>query len=448
MIFKSIGILPFLSFKNTVIELNDFVLFTDLRINEINQLSETLKAVLKRFSNLQKEFIFKTFNNSKSAITFVQPTSKIINRNQLELFFEIILFYLHKGGKFTNFFSTPNAFCREDFKYIIIDFMDDENIGGLTIKKKWKFQLVKSLDKYIIPTIGCENIVIQNEDYNYLFRNIELDYNSDIFRYLYRCLVETHDSHILRAITFYNRAMSCGRGGDKKARIKEEVNRIILSKNFISLDKENISKNVEDLITIIYDYRSSYIHGSDMTTDNQEIKNELKLKFGNLDFVSALMNLISNLFLQHLIPDNKFEGVLNVLFKNQEVFEKLLKIFVKSADKTLIEFKRDENRETIYSFLNTDLQSLTFDSVKVKRCMDNILHIFAKFAKAEKNNEIAIQIQQKIDSTDFKDKNKFEKWNSFFNSTSQITPNLEALYLSKLVFQTLYDLLKFDTAIY
>jgi len=466
---RLIGILPFLSFKDKVIKLNDFLLFTDSTISEINELTGDLKQILTNFSCGQKEFIFEVFNNSEADITFVLPTSADISKDQLELFFEVLFFYLHKGGKFTNQFFTPNAFCREDFKNIVIEFIDDENIGDLIIKKKWKFQIDKSLAEFIISPVGCENIVIQYEASNYLFRNIDLDSNSNVFQHLYECVVGFSDFHVIRAVTFYNRAMSCelrdeqrfvwlssalesflqiGKAPDKKAKIKEEINQIMQSKNFILLDKENISKNVSDLITVIYDYRSSYIHGSDMTTKSQEIENELKQKLGKLDCVSALMNLTSYLLVHNLIPDVKFESNLNWLFNNQEVFNKTLRIFVKGADETLKEFNKIETRLTIFSFLQSDLQTLSFNMIKVEKCMSNILHVFAKFAATCENNEVAIQIQQKIDSINFKDKNKFAEWNSYFNITKQITPNLEVLYLCKSVFQKLHDLCKFDTSIY
>ena len=465
----NIGILPFISFKNKIIDLRDFAIFTDSNISEVAQVSKELKSVLIEFSNHQKQFFCETYNNSQVNITFVLPTSSDINKEKLEQFFEILFFFLHKGNKFTYFFSTPNIFCQEDFKNIIFEIVDDENIGDLIIKKKWKFQFIKSLNKFIIPPVGCENIVTQYEDYNYRFRNIDFDSNNNIFKYLYECLGKDEKSHILRAIVFYNRAMGCelkdeerfvwlssslesflkiNKGNDKKKKIAEEIRKIICTKNFELLDKEETSNTVAELITVVYDYRSSYVHGSDKTTESKEIEKKLKQKFGTLDFVSALMNLTSYLLVHNVVPDNKFEGILNVTFNNQDIFKKVLKIYSHSADKALKELKIFESTFTIHAFLYTDLQILSLDRVKVRKCMDNILYIFAKFAKENQNLHLGTQIQQKINIINCKDKDKFKKWNLYFNQTKLITPNLEILYLSKLVFQKLFHLLEFETVIY
>jgi hypothetical protein len=57
------------------------------------------------------------------------------------------------------------------------------------------------------------------------------------------------------------------------------------------VDKAEAINNVADLITVVYDYRSSYVHGGEVLTEHTTLETTLTQKLGKIDFVVALMNL-------------------------------------------------------------------------------------------------------------------------------------------------------------
>ena len=138
MKFDLCGVLPFISFKEKVIQLADFLIFCDSKVDEIAQLSENARSELKVFAHSQKNFIANTFQNFDSEITFVLPINPSITMENVDDFFEILFFYLHKGKKFTYFFSTPNSFCQEDFKHFILQTPHSGKMGQFVVKKKFK----------------------------------------------------------------------------------------------------------------------------------------------------------------------------------------------------------------------------------------------------------------------------------------------------------------------
>lgn len=469
--YQFIAIFPFISFKEEIIRLDEFLIFADSKIGEVTELSKNGREELHNFALNQKNFIKNTYKNNENRVTFVFPTDSKVIRKKLENFLEVLFFCLHKGDKFTYFFSAPNTFCREDFKSFIFQIPTVNNFGQFFVKKRFKFQIANRLSEFIISPSGCENIVTQNESQGYVFKDIGFNHKDEIFQFVYKNLGNPTNQSLIRGISFYNKAMSCElrdeerfvwlssalesllqieKQDDKSAIIKQEIEKIILEKSFVALNKNEIIGNVADLITIIYDYRSSYVHGGEKLTKSLELEKKLKEKLGNLDFVLALMNLTSFLLVHDVIPDKKLEGILNVLFYNQDSFKSVIKIYQDSADKAIAELQQPENILAVQKFLTlADLQSISFEKNQVERCLNNILFISAKFADQNQDSHLAKQIQQQINNIPFKDQDKFQRWNSFFaEEKPDFTYAPDWLYFSSLVFQTFYQLLQYELTLF
>lgn len=455
-----IGILPFISFKNPLMEFEDFTIYSDSKIDDIETLTADVKKSLKAYSQNQKDF-YQNPNGYISFVIFKNNTTKDIFNDLIETLF----FYLHKG-KITNFFSTPNVFCKEDFKYIILELYGDKANGQFIEKKKFKFQIKSTFEDFIIRPIGCENVSsTEYEKYNYLYRDIEL--NIGDFSKFWEKIKSQENT--LRAINFYNKAMSCelndderfvwlssslesflaiGKDNDKSNKIKEGICNIVCNKSFQVLNKCEVINRLSDLIKVVYDYRSSYVHGGGRTTDSKELEKQLTEYFGKIDFVVALLNLVSLLLVNTQIEDKKFESIMNVIFYNQEVFNEVVKIFKNSADTAEKNMKNPQSVVTLMRFLITDLQSIEFQSAQVNKCMDNILHILAKFSKNKASNTDAVKIQEKIDIIKIDDPEKHKKWNDFFISENNFTSLPTEIYYSICVFKRMFELLKYDRTLY
>lgn len=304
--YQFVAILPFISLKEKIIRLDEFLIFTDSKIGEVTELGENGREALDNFALNQKNFIKNTYKNNENEVTFVLPTDFKVTRRKLENFLEVLLFCLHKGDKFTNFFSAPNTFCREDFKSFILQIPIVKNLGQFFVKKRFKFQIANILSEFMISPSGCENLVTQNQSQGYVFKDIEFNHKDEIFQFVYGNLSNPTSQSLIRGISFYNKAMSCElrdeerfvwlssalesflqieEKNDKSAIIKHEIQKIILDKSFVVLNKNELIRNVADLITIIYDYRSSYVHSGEKLTESPELENTLKEKLGKLDFV-------------------------------------------------------------------------------------------------------------------------------------------------------------------
>jgi hypothetical protein len=464
-----VGVLPFISFREEIIKLDGVLVFSDSRVYDITELGRSAQETLAGFAQTQKAFIWDSYGNQESEITFLLPTEPNMARKQLEYFVEILFFYLHKGGHLTYLLSTPNVFCREDFRLFVLKLLDADNPGGFLAKTKFKFHIAERADQYVIYPDGCENVVTQNQQHGYVFRDVELNHQDEAFQFLMQSLGDPKRSHVLQGISFYNRAMSCeltdaerfvwlssslesflqiGKQNDKGKAIREEVQNLLQHKAFRVVDKGETISNVADLITVIYDYRSSYVHGGEMLTEHPDLEARLIQKLGKLDFVVALMNLVSFLLVHEKIPDNKLEGVLHALFCNQECFECVLGIYKDSADKAISELQNRGNVLAAYRFLFTsDLQAIRFERRGIVKCMDNILRILAKFAGENQGRSLSKKVQQQIDAVAFSDRDKFEKWDGFLrNIDASYAP--EPVYVSILVFRQLFRLLRYEYALY
>jgi len=465
-----ITILPFVSFKDKIIRLGEFLVIADSKVSEADEIGETTQARLNSFAQNQKAFVGEAYNSHENEITFILPTNPDATKRKLGYLLEVLFFYLHKGSKITYFFSGPNIFCQEDFRFIVLQLLDPENPGKLFIKKRFKFRIFEELSELRISPVGCENVVTQNQAHGYVFRDIELDHQNEVFQYLINSLNDIDNRNLLQGISFYNRSMSCeitdderfvwlsssleaflriNQQNDKARAIKKEVQSILDGKNFTVIDKGEVIDHVADLITVTYDYRSSYIHGGERQTESIDLETRLSAKLGRLDFVMALMNLTSVLLVHNKIPDQKFEGILNGLFFNQNSFESVIRVYGNNADKALDELRQPESILVIYKFLLTaDLQIISFERRRVERCLNNILHIFAKYAHENQNTDLARQIQQQIDTIPKSDLDKLEKWNDFLARRLDVTNAPEFLHISILVFQSLYKLLQFEFALF
>jgi len=441
-----ITILPFVSFKDKIIRLGEFLVIADSKVSEADEIGETTQARLNSFAQNQKAFVGEAYNSHENEITFILPTNPDATKRKLEYLLEVLFFYLHKGSKITYFFSGPNIFCQEDFRFIVLQLLDPENPGKLFIKKRFKFRIFEELSELRISPVGCENVVTQNQAHGYVFRDIELDHQNEVFQYLINSLNDIDNRNLLQGISFYNRSMSCeitdderfvwlsssleaflriNQQNDKARAIKKEVQSILDGKNFTVIDKGEVIDHVADLET------------------------RLSAKLGRLDFVMALMNLTSVLLVHNKIPDQKFEGILNGLFFNQNSFESVIRVYGNNADKALDELRQPESILVIYKFLLTaDLQIISFERRRVERCLNNILHIFAKYAHENQNTDLARQIQQQIDTIPKSDLDKLEKWNDFLARRLDVTNAPEFLHISILVFQSLYKLLQFEFALF
>jgi hypothetical protein len=209
----------------------------------------------------------------------------------------------------------------------------------------------------------------------------------------------------------------------------------------------NAANNVADLVTVVYDYRSSYVHGGPRMTEHADLEAKLKGKLGNVDFALALMNIVSFLLVHTEIPDTKFEGMLNAIFYSQSSLESVTKIYGGSADKASKELETPENIVALYPFLLVDPQTLSFTKKKIERCLNNIIRLLAKFAGENKNAICAMQIQQQIESVPPSDDDKFAKWDSFLTGVD-FTFAPEPIYISVMIFQRLYRLLQYEHALF
>lgn len=93
---KFIGILPFISFSDELIKIEEFLIFTDSIIREIDELSESLQKTLRKIAENQKAFMKNNYGNEELKITFIISTSSVINQEKLENFVEIIFFFCIK----------------------------------------------------------------------------------------------------------------------------------------------------------------------------------------------------------------------------------------------------------------------------------------------------------------------------------------------------------------
>lgn len=463
-----VAILPFVNFRQKLIRLDDFLIFSDSQISKISELSDNTRLALGGFAQGQKAFVENAYGGANNEITFVLPTKIETTRAKLENFLEIVFFYLHKGGP-AHFLLAPNIFCREDFAFFILSLSNSEDQGTLFIKKRFKFQVVDEISKFKISPRGCENAIAHNSGYGYIFNDIEFPYASPVFQFLLKSLSAPDEKRLARSISFYNKAMECDlrdnerfvwlssslesflqierQRNDKAKAIKDEVQKIIHAKTFVVLDKSEVVGNLADLIAVVYDYRSSYVHGAPRTTGHGELESKLKAKLGNIDFVLGLMNIVSCLLVHTEIPDNKFEGILNAVFYSQSSLDSVTKLYGDSADTASKELETPENIVALYPFLLVDPQTLLFKKKKVERCLNNIIRLLAKFAREDKDAIWAKQIQQHIDDGSPAADDKFDKWNSFLAGVD-FTFAPEPIYISVMIFQRLYRLLQYEHALF
>jgi len=467
MDYLRVGILPFVNFKEKLIRLDDFLVFSDSQISEVPELKNGTRSTLARFAQGQKAFMENMYGCVCNEITFVLPTKIETTRAKLENFLEILFFYLHKGGP-THFLLAPNIFCREDFAFFILSLSNSEDQGKLFIKKRFKFQVVDEISKFKISPRGCENAIAHNSGYGYIFNDIEFSYGDRVFQFLLKILSSPDGERLARSISFYNKAMECDlkdnerfvwlssslesfleieRRYDKAKTIKDKVRKIIYDKNFVVLDKSEVAKNVADLVTVVYDYRSSYVHGGPRMTEHADLEAKLKGKLGNVDLALALMNIVSFLLVHTEIPDNKFEGVLNAIFYSRSSLESVTKVYGDSADAASKELENPENIVDLYPFLFVDLQIVSFVRKKIEKCLDNILYLFAKSVSEDKDAIWAEQIQHYIDVVPFSDDDKFARWYSFLTGVD-FTFAPEPIYISVIIFQRLYNLLQYEYGLF
>lgn len=467
-----IGILPFISFSEEIIHIDEFLIFSDSKIQEINELSEGVQGLLNDIAQKQKSFMQDTYGNQEIKITFIITTNSTATQKACEQFVDIIFFFMHKGGKSRHLLSAPNVFCREDFKLFILTILDSDSSGQFLAKKKFKFHMADDVNEYIILPSGCENAIAQNQQYGFIFREVDFNYQSDVFQYLYQVFCDNQRKNLLQAISFYNKALSCdqtdperfvwisssleaffqiGKQSDKKRAIKQEVENLLKTKDFQVIEKEKAINYLAKLISLVYDYRSSYIHCGEILTENTSIESELALTLGKLDFIIGIMDFVSVLLLNEVVPDNRIESVLHRIFYNQKCFEQMTRIYKNSADLAISKLQMIENVSVIHRFaFIADLQTISFDRDVIEKCLDNILRIFAQFARDNKGQPLAIEIQQQINNVDFNDVDKLLKWNVFLESidvlTSPIIP--EYVFTSILVFKLLFRLFQYEFALY
>jgi|GEM_PF-5301141 len=470
MDYLRVGILPFVNLKEKLIRLDEFLVFSDSQIPEVSELSNNTRLALTRFAQGQKAFIKNSYGGVDNEITFVLPTKIGTTRSKLEYFLEILFFYLHKGGP-THFLLAPNIFCREDFAFFILGLFNSEDQGRLFVKKRFKFQIVDEIGKHKISPRGCENVIARNSAHGYIFKDIEFSYQDHVFQFLQRSLSAPgpDGERLARSISFYNKAMECdlkdnerfvwlssslesflqiGRQRDDKAKaIRDEVQKIIHAKNFVVLNKSEVAETVADLVTVIYDYRSSYVHSGARITKHAELEAKLERRLGNTDFVLAVMNIVSFLLVYREIPDNKFEGILNAIFYSQPSLEFVTKVYGDSADTASKKLDNPKNIVALYRFLIVDLQTLSFKREKIEKCLDNILYLFAKSARENEDAIWAEQIQHYIDVVPFSDDDKFVKWYGFLTGVN-FTVAPEPIYISVIIFQRLYKLLQYEHALF
>lgn len=466
-----VGILPFVSFSNEFIKFEEFLIFSDSKIQEINELNEDLRWKLSEIAENQKTFMKNNYGNQELKITFIISTNSNTDQENIEKFIEIVFFFLHKGGKLRHLLATPNVFCREDFKLFVLRILDSENTGQFLTKKKFKFHISDDLSEYIILPSGCENAISKNQQYGFVFNDINLDCQSDVFQYLFQVFRDNKKQHVLQAILFYNKAVSCNQTDaerfvlisssleaffkiekqvDKKKAIKQKVKNLLLPKSFQVIEMIDAINKITDLVSLVYDYRSSYIHSGKLFTDNTSIESSLALSLGKLDIIIGIMNFVSMLLLEEIVPDNRIEGALHLIFYNQKSYEQVIRIFKDSADTAKNELNDYKNAMAIHKFLIADFRTIVFEKNVIEKCLTNILIILAQYARENQQQSFAVSIQKQIDEIDFRDNDKFKRWNEFLNTIDifaiPIIP--EHVFNSVIAFKQLFQLLEYEFALY
>ena len=76
---KIISILPFISFKNPIIELEDYFIVSELALDKVQIVNDELKNSLKQYANNQNEFLKTTYKTKKNDFPEPLKACKLIN---------------------------------------------------------------------------------------------------------------------------------------------------------------------------------------------------------------------------------------------------------------------------------------------------------------------------------------------------------------------------------
>ena len=360
-------------------------------------------APLKLLKDKLDDNIYKELLNLQDKNNTFLKDFKNINKGNLviligdegcsKLFIDSFFYHMHKGGH-DKLLCSPNRFSIEDFKYVTYE-VPDYNPGALIERQKFKFNIHNQISDKIFYPSGYENLTLNmvSQGYDFLLNEKYFHQFKSFF------LACKNDIKLQRSIHFYNKSIDNSLNDDerilfsccaievildvaeekqKRETIKLRLEDLLKEINFKFIDSVEVSKRLKNVIDVLYDFRSGYVHSGNAITrkliSEWDFIEESQLAMFSLSLTSFLIS-------KNFIEINKFEGLLcNYLF-SKDILIETIDYFRKSVDDIDEKAKRNMYDANVFEimlrFLHLcDMQTLMWDeNIKSKwlRAMDYII---------------------------------------------------------------------------
>ncbi|WP_061012211.1 HEPN domain-containing protein [Photobacterium leiognathi] len=380
-----ITILPYLEidFK---FELSGYTLAPLASLEE--ELGNTVFAELWELQERNHAFINELYKVNKENLVVL-----ISKDGGSKIFIDSLFFHMHKGGH-EKLLCSPNRFSIEDFKSITYG-IPEYNPGTLIERQKFKFNIHNKIsDKVFLPT-GYENITLDMVNNGYVFQ-LTRDNFVGFDSFFNAC---RNDVKLQRSVHFYNKSIdnslndderilfSCcaievildvGEESRKRDTIKNRLDELINEISFKFIEQGEVSKRLKNVIDVLYDFRSGYVHSGNAITrkaaSEWDFIEESQLAMFSLSLTSFLIS-------RDFIRKEKFEGLLCSYFFSQDILIETIDYFRVSVDDIAQKVARNAYDCNIFEqnlrFAHLcDLQTLLWDeSLKSKwlRAMDYLI---------------------------------------------------------------------------
>lgn len=300
---------------------------------------------------------------------------------------------MHKGGH-EKLLCSPNRFSIEDFKSVTYG-VPEYNPGKLIERQKFKFNIHNKIsDKLFLPT-GYENVTLGMVEYGYSF-TLKREHFSGFEMFFQAC---KNDIKLQRSVHFYNKSIDNSLNDDerilfsccaievildvadekqKRETIKKRLEGIISEISFKFLEAAEVSKRLKNVIDVLYDFRSGYVHSGNAITRKSitewDFIEESQLAMFSLSLTSFLIS-------KDFIRKEKFEGLLCSYFFSKDLLIETINYFRVSVDDIDQKAQRNIVDSNIFKanlrFLHLcDLQTLMWDEnleSKWLRAMDYMI---------------------------------------------------------------------------
>ncbi|HHG3074470.1 TPA: hypothetical protein ACPVWR_004354 [Vibrio parahaemolyticus] len=349
----------------------------DSTFEELYDLQENNNLLLKELHGVGKENLVVLIAGSGSS----------------KLFIDSLFFHMHKGGH-EKLLCSPNRFSIEDFKYVTYG-VPEYNPGQLIERQKFKFNIHNKIsDKIFLPS-GYENVTLGMTEYGYTFR-LKTEHFSAFDMFFKAC---KDDLKLQRSVHFYNKSIDNSLNDDerilfsccaievildvaeekqKRETIKIRLEEIIGEISFKFFESSEVSKRLKNVIDVLYDFRSGYVHSGNAVTrkaiSEWDFIEESQLAMFSLSLTSFLIS-------KDFIRRGKFEGLLCSYFFSKDLLNETIDYFRVSVDDISQKAQRNRFDSNIFEvnlrFLHLcDLQTLMWDKnleSKWLRAMDYII---------------------------------------------------------------------------